>query len=1312
MESKNPDDVVRKKLKHLLTRYDSHYLVSPTGHGAGGLGLFWKQELDLQILDSNSHVIDTLISFEGKSFFSSFVHASTDRNQRNLLWDSLLAKANGREDPWFVTGDFNDLICGEEKDGGPERPEGSFSDLRTFFSEADLFDLQHSGDFLSWRGQRGDHLVRCRLDRAVSNTQWAETFPTARCEYLGFESSDHMPIISFFDKGKRRRRGLFRYDRRLCKNEEAKKVISNSWSADNAQTVSEKLSSARSAISAWNKTQHRNSQRVIEQKKWELNKALSSPANDTALIQNISEALNAAYLAEEEYWRQRSRLLWLKLGDRNTGYFHATTKSRKRANGFSVLEKENGEMVYKEEEIISVIGNYFQTMFSSQPGDREEVVRQGLHPIVSDAENTSLTAIPTEKEIKEAAFSIHADKAPGPDGFSAGFFHTHWEEISQDIVREVQGFFAGESLPEGINDTHIRLIPKISLPQKVSDYRPIALCNVYYKIYSKILTRRLQPLMEKLISENQSAFVPGRAIGDNILITHEVLHYLKTSKAEQRCAMAVKTDMSKAYDRLEWEFISLVLLRLGFHRDVVRCIMQCITSVTYSFLINGLPRGMVVPSRGIRQGDPLSPYIFIMCSEVLSGLCNRAQEEGSLQGLRVARGSPRLTHLFFADDTMFFLQADKENCASLQTILRKYEQASGQSISKAKSAITFSRKTPASLKVMIKNELQIENEGGNGKYLGLPEHFGRRKRDLFSSVVDRIKQKARGRSNRYLSAAGKLVLLQSVLSAIPSYSMSSFMLPVSLCKRIQSAVTRYWWDNDENSRKMAWISWEHMAKPKAIGGLGFRDFQNFNISLLAKIGWRLLQNPNSLLARTLFGKYCSDSNVLSVSVTSSCSHGWRSILLGRDLLIKNLGWTIGNGTSVNVWSDPWLSLTSQLLPMGPPNESQKELTVSEFIDPVTRAWDIPKIRHVIPEYEDKIMCIYPSLTGAPDKLIWLGTKSGEYSTKSGYFFAVDDAENRELLQLQGPKWKSSVWNLSCAPKVKIFSWKALKGALPVGERLAQRQVPADPRCKRCGSSESIIHLLFQCRFAQQVWQLAPLATTLDVSGTLDLLASWDELCSINCLPPAGVTSSALVPWVCWNIWKARNKFVFEGHSASPEETLSTAIALAREWSLEVKKESAIGTKKTPQQVTAPPGTIVIRSDAAWSSVTRNAGLGWVVLTPDGSRSFSSPRHSVLSPLVAEGLALREAVRTSASLGLKKVSFESDSSQLVQAMRTESLSKELLILMADIFSFVSAFEFVCFSWIPRERNSIADSLAKDALIVSELQVVGDDFIAPN
>lgn len=424
-----------------------------------------------------------------------------------------------------------------------------------------------------------------------------------------------------------------------------------------------------------------------------------------------------------------------------------------------------------------------------------------------------------------------------------------------------------------MNVTHVRLIPKGTGPKGVTDYRPIALCNVFYKIISKLLSLRLKPVLNSIISETQYAFVPGRAISDNVLITHEVLHYLKISTAQKKCAIAVKSDMSKAYDRVEWDFIVLVFRRLGFQEIWINLVMQCITTVTYSYLINESVYGKVVPQRGIRQGDPFSPYIFILCGEVLSGLCTAAKRNGSLVGLRVARGSPRINHLLFADDTMFFCHSSPENCLVLREILQEYEMASGQKINTAKSSITFSHKTPPERKNEAKQILGIHKEGGVGKYLGLPEHFGRRKKDLFTSTVDRIRQKAQSWSTRQLSRAGRMTMIKSVLTAIPSYASSCFLLPVSLCKRIQSVLTRFWWDGNSETKKMCWVSWDTLTKNKNEGGLGFRDIQTFNHAMLAKVSWRILTKPECLLARVLKGKYCHKQSFLDASPPSSCSHG-------------------------------------------------------------------------------------------------------------------------------------------------------------------------------------------------------------------------------------------------------------------------------------------------------------------------------------------------------------------------------------------------------------------------------------------------------
>lgn len=187
--------------------------------------------------------------------------------------------------------------------------------------------------------------------------------------------------------------------------------------------------------------------------------------------------------------------------------------------------------------------------------------------------------------------------------------------------------------------------------------------------------------------------------------------------------MAVKTDMSKAYDRIEWNFLRAVLTRFGFHDTLISWLMECVSSVSYSFLINGGPQGQVLPSRGLRQGDPLSPYLFILCTEVLSGLCQQALRTGTLPGVKVARNCPPINHLLFADDTMFFSKFSSTSCAALTSILHRYESASGQSINRSKSAITFSSKTVQAAKERVKHDLNISNEGGDRKLFRLTGAF-------------------------------------------------------------------------------------------------------------------------------------------------------------------------------------------------------------------------------------------------------------------------------------------------------------------------------------------------------------------------------------------------------------------------------------------------------------------------------------------------------------------------------------------------------------------------------------------------------------
>lgn len=209
-------------------------------------------------------------------------------------------------------------------------------------------------------------------------------------------------------------------------------------------------------------------------------------------------------------------------------------------------------------------------------------------------------------------------KAPGPDGMPVVFFKKFWDVIGGKLSMEVMSVLMGGNMPEGWNDTIIALIPKVRKPEKVTDLRPISLCNVLYKVVSKVLANRLKRILPEIITPNQSAFVPGRLISDNILIAYEMTDYLRKKRKGGKGYVAIKLDMSKAYDRVEWNFLRKMMQRMGFDESWIGLIMNCVTSVSYKIKVNGVLSNNFKPERGLRQGDPLSPYLFVLCAEGFS----------------------------------------------------------------------------------------------------------------------------------------------------------------------------------------------------------------------------------------------------------------------------------------------------------------------------------------------------------------------------------------------------------------------------------------------------------------------------------------------------------------------------------------------------------------------------------------------------------------------------------------------------------------------------------------------------------------------
>ena len=264
----------------------------------------------------------------------------------------------------------------------------------------------------------------------------------------------------------------------------------------------------------------------------------------------------------------------------------------------------------------------------------------------------------------------------------------------------------------------------------MSEFRPISLCNVIFKVISKCLANRLKPVLSSVISDAQSAFVPGRLITDNILVAYEVINSLKSKRHGRVGSMAVKLDMSKAYDRVEWCYLERIMQKMGFDAKWIDLTMECVKSPSYSILLNGEPHGSVSPTRGIRQGDPLSPYLFLICVEVFIALLRKAERDRRLSGTSICRGGPRISHLLFADDSLLFCQAKMEECNNLMDILTLYKESFGQKMNRDKTAIFFSRNTAENKREEIKSSWAAQVLSQYEKYLGLPALVDRSKNKL------------------------------------------------------------------------------------------------------------------------------------------------------------------------------------------------------------------------------------------------------------------------------------------------------------------------------------------------------------------------------------------------------------------------------------------------------------------------------------------------------------------------------------------------------------------------------------------------------
>ncbi|CAN0919243.1 Transposon TX1 uncharacterized 149 kDa protein [Linum grandiflorum] len=515
---------VRQKLK-----FGGCFSVAARGH-SGGLCMLWKLKEQVRVVQYNEHCIDAMVTGEdGVDFRLTGFYGCPERHRRQESWDMLRRLGEGVDGPWCIIGDFNDIIHQHEQRGRNKRPQALIDGFRMAVAECNLVDIELEGYSFTWSRAKGKlHGVESRLDRAMVNAAWIDRFMHCKLRNLVAPISDHSPLLLMTNPHHTiKKKWRFRFENAWRREAEMREVVEEAWRGEPSDIFFRKLHACMHVLEDWGRGFARRFRAAISEKRRELEDRREDVGEEAAIREErCPMELLGLLQQEEDYWRQRAKQFWLKDGDRNTRFFHATANERRRWTMIKRLEDEEGRSVEDRVEMEGVVRRYFEDIFR-RGGCNPETVTNDIDGILCTTDNDLLLLPFNKEEFRLAMFSMDADKAPGPDGLNPGFYQHFWHLIGDEVFKAACSWLEEGVLPSEIQDTNIVLLPKVDEPKGMKELRPISLCNVLYRLVAKVLANRLRRVMPKLISEEQSTFIVGRSIIDNVMVAFETIHSMK-----------------------------------------------------------------------------------------------------------------------------------------------------------------------------------------------------------------------------------------------------------------------------------------------------------------------------------------------------------------------------------------------------------------------------------------------------------------------------------------------------------------------------------------------------------------------------------------------------------------------------------------------------------------------------------------------------------------------------------------------------------------------------------------------------------------
>jgi exonuclease III len=655
---------------------------------SGGLATFWTE--DLFLLNKHyetQHWIYTELKHKASKFSISLfnLYVPVSYAEKRECWNSLSAfLEEASPSNVIIAGDLNIVMKAKEKRGGSRLRDPMLSKVEEITQSWDLLDFNPIQGRYTWSNNRmGSDHISARLDRFLVQSAILLNNKIITTKILPKLTSDHKPIQLLLEEEEDLGPIPFRFSPLWIEREGFLETVETAWANSFSGSASyvweQKLKATKKALKDWIKkpvptpTEHR---KEAVQSLQNLQADMEDKDITAEVLEEEIKAQRATYQSfrsEEEYWRLKSRSLWLKAGDRNTSYFHRQYRARLSRNHIAEIKSMDGQVCKGFMQVKAVAETHFRNLYSEDIHSNEEEavdLLSNIPSLVSSEDNALLCRLATEEEIIKVIWSMEADKAPGPDGFTIHFYKCCWHVIKDDLQKMINGFLKKAKVGGGTNSTYLALIPKESNPETFARFRPISLCNASYKILAKLLANRIKPLLKKLISSPQGGFVEGRHILDNVIQVQEIIH---SSIQRKEKGMLIKLDMANAFDRVNRSFLCKVLLAFGFSYHFVQLIRACTDNPWIAPLVNSRPTNFFQAQRGIRQGCPLSPFLYILMADSLSRKLNA--------------GAEPMNHALFADDSLLLGGASNRITKAIDSVIKSYCRISGALINESKSEV-------------------------------------------------------------------------------------------------------------------------------------------------------------------------------------------------------------------------------------------------------------------------------------------------------------------------------------------------------------------------------------------------------------------------------------------------------------------------------------------------------------------------------------------------------------------------------------------------------------------------------------------------